>query len=473
MSRPVGDLLFRPRNVVVYGASSDPEKLSGRPLDYLKKFGYAGPIYAINPRHREVQGIPAYSDIAEVPGPVDLAVIVVPAAAVVDVVSRCAAAGVGAAIIFASGFAEIGEKGAPAQNQIAALAREAGMRVLGPNCLGAFSAGERAFVTFSTAFDDLVAAADGNAQLPDSPIAIVSQSGAVGTFTYTTMNALGLGARYFANTGNQADITVVELLSELADATDVEVLLGHIEGAEDLGAVEQLARAADERSKPLVLLKGGRTEAGSRAVAAHTGSIAGDDRAFRRILAEHGAVCAQSMEELADAALAFTPGRRARGRRLTIVTSSGGAGALTTDAAVELGLIVQPWMPVDRALVAGELPYFASTANPIDVTGAMINDVGILAATLGIISDNDETDAILVVVGNADRAGREIVETVVAAYAQTPKPFLVAWTGGSGQPRQWLLEAGVPTYSDPHRAVRAMSLVVEHSLRRAPQPVTG
>jgi acyl-CoA synthetase (NDP forming) len=179
------------------------------------------------------------------------------------------------------------------------------------------------------------------------------------------------------------------------------------------------------------------------------------------------------MEGLADAALAFAPGRQARGRRLTIVTSSGGAGALSTDAAVELGLEVDPWLSADRALIASHLPYFASTANPIDVTGAMINDVGILAATLSVICANDETDAILVVVGNADRAAPEIVETVVAAYAQTTKPFLVAWAGGSGEPRRQLLAAGVPTYTDPHRAVRALSLVVEHSLRRTLQPAIG
>ena len=221
MTRPVADLLFRPRSVVVYGASSDPEKLSGRPLDYLKKFGYAGPIYAVNPRRREVQDVPAYADITDVPGPIDLAVIVVPAESVTAAVVRCADAGVGAAIIFASGFAEIGENGVAAQDRIAAIARRSGMRILGPNCLGTFSAGDRAFATFSTAFDD-------DKVRPESPIALVSQSGAVGTFTYSTMNTLGLGVRYFANTGNEVDVTVAELLTSLVDASDVDILLGHI-----------------------------------------------------------------------------------------------------------------------------------------------------------------------------------------------------------------------------------------------------
>jgi len=170
------------------------------------------------------------------------------------------------------------------------------------------------------------------------------------------------------------------------------------------------------------------------------------------------------MEEMADTALVFSAGRRPSGRRLTIVTQSGGAGALATDAAVERGLCVEPWRSEDRDRLAALLPYFGSTANPIDATGSMINDVGILARTLEIVGENDETDVVLVVVGNSDRHAVEIVATVKSAHAASEQPFVVAWTGGSGRPRRALLEAGVPTYSDPGRAVRAIGHLVDHSL---------
>ncbi|MDF3310768.1 CoA-binding protein [Rhodococcus sp. T2V] len=466
MTAAVADLLFRPRNVVVYGASSDPAKLSGRPLAYLTKFGYAGGIYAINPHRTQVQGVPAYADLSQIDAPVDLAIIVVPAAAVVEAVERCANAGVGAAIIFASGFAEIGDPGTAIQDRITAIARRTGMRVVGPNCLGSFSAADRAFATFSTAFDD-------EGERPDSPIALVSQSGAVGTFTYSTMNSLGLGVRYFANTGNEADVTVVELLAGLVDAPDVSVLLGHIEGVQDFTALEELMHSAADRGKPLVLLKAGRTPAGSRAVAAHTASVAGDDDAFERAAATYGAVRVHSMEAMADAALAFVAGRPAAGRRLTVVTQSGGAGALAADTAVELGLVVEPWQSEDRELLASHLPYFASTANPIDATGSLINDVGILTRTLQVACDNDDTDAVLVVLGNSDAGADAMVDALRRAYAETSKPFFVAWTGGSGRPRRQLLESGIPTYSEPGRAVRVLSYLVEHSLRHATAPTAG
>ena len=461
MTRSVADLLFNPHSIVVYGASSDPDKLSGRPLDYLKRFGYAGGLYAVNPRRETVQGVPCHAAIADVPGNVDLAIIVVPAHAVPEAVERCAEAGVGAATIFASGFAEAsGEAGVIAQARIADVARGTDMRILGPNCLGSFGLRQRAFATFSTAFDVVGA-------LPDSPVALVAQSGAVGTFTYSTMTTTGLGVRYFANTGNEVDVSVVEVLDALVEHDDVHVLMGHLEEFADAEALARLARRADGAGKPLLLLKAGRTSVGQRAIAAHTGSRGGDDAAFGRILNKHGAIRAHSMEEMADLALAFVSGRRALGRRLTIVTQSGGAGALASDAAVESGLEVEPWGETSRTVVADFLPSFASTTNPIDVTGALINDSSILDRTLQTACRADETDAILVVLGNSDKAGKELVDICVRHYHATEKPFFVAWTGGSGQPRAELLAAGVPTYTEPVRAVRAIAQLVTLSQRAA------
>jgi acyl-CoA synthetase (NDP forming) len=345
----------------------------------------------------------------------------------------------------------------PLQDELSKISKRSGMRIVGPNCLGTFAVGERAFATFSTAFDE-----DGDR--PVSPIALASQSGAVGTFTYSTMTSLGLGVTYFANTGNEVDVTVTDVLSALVDAPDVELLMGHIEGCKDLAALGALAASAKQHSKPLILLKSGRTPAGARAVEAHTSSIAGDDAAFDAVLAEHGAIRVPSMEAWADTALAFVGGRRASGPRLTIVTLSGGGGALAADRAVDLGLQVDTWTnDADRAALAAELPYFGSTKNPIDVTGAMINDLSLLERTLAIVSENDDTDALLVLLGNADRGSEEIVGTLIKAHSSTSKPFLVAWTGGSGRPRTALLEAGVPTYTDPNRAAECLSRVVEFS----------
>ncbi|MCS7050064.1 MAG: CoA-binding protein, partial [Thermomicrobium sp.] len=433
------ELLFQPSSIAVYGASADPERLSGRPLDFLLRFGYTGNLYAVNSRRESVQGLPAYSEIESIPERIDVAVIAVPAESVVTAIKRCANAGVRAAIIFASGFAEIGARGKVAQEEISAIARHTGMRIMGPNCLGLFAARTRVFATFSTAFDV-------GADQTDSPIAIVSQSGAVGTFTYRMITSRGLGVRYFANTGNQADVTAIELLTELADAPDVEILLGHIEAGDDLTGLERLARTADDRGKPLLMIKGGQTPPGARAVAAHTASDVGDDAAARELLTQNRAVLVDSMEELADAALAFASSRRAGGRRLTIVTQSGGAGALAADMAIRCGLEVETLSAHDRASAALHLPYYGSTQNPIDVTGSLINDPEILEPILRVVCQSLDTDVVLVVLGNCDRASDALVPILRAGYASTGKPFFVSWSGGSGQPRRDLLAAGVPTF---------------------------
>lgn len=461
------DLYFQPESVVVYGASADPNKLSGRPLAYLQKFGFPGKIFAVNPRRDEVQGVKAYPDVASVPGPLDLAVIVVPVSSVIGAARACAAAGVRAATIFASGFSEQDADGKLMQDELTAISASSGMRILGPNCLGSFSAPNKAFATFSTAFDD-------DSERPDSPIALVSQSGAVGTFTYSTMNTLGLGARYYANTGNESDLTSVDFLTDLVEKPDVDILMGHIEGVKNLDGLRHLVKKASLADKPLVLLKSGRSVPGARAVAMHTASVAGDDDVFNLIISDHGAIRVESMEAWADTALALIDRRPSRGRKLTIVTLSGGAGALVADYAVDLGLQVDTWdSENDRRVLAAQLPAFASVANPIDLTGAMINDLGLLESGLKVVEENEDTDAILVVLGNADQGSEEIVSTLAKAYANSSKPFIVVWTGGSGQPRLQLLKAGVPTYTEPRRAVAAMSRVVEYSLHpsRAKAPV--
>jgi acyl-CoA synthetase (NDP forming) len=457
----LADLLFRPRAVVVYGASSDRDKLSGRPLDYLKRFGYEGHVYAVNPRRTEVQGVSTYATIADVPGLVDLAIVVVPADSVLDALERCADRGVGAAIVFASGFVESGPEGEALQARVTELCRRTGMRVLGPNCLGSFSVVDNTYATFSTAFDDDTAPAD-------SPIGLVTQSGAVGTFTYSAINALGVGVRYFANSGNEADVRAVEVLRALVDEPKVSVLLGHLEDGRDIAAVEDLSRAAAEQAKWLLVLKGGRTTAGARAVHAHTGSVAGDNEAFEAAVERHGGIAVRSLEDWADTALALVNGRTPSGQRLTIVTLSGGCAAIAADAAVEAGLVVDTWLSKDRDTVAARLPGFASTLNPIDMTGSMLTDLQSLTATLEVVLANDETDAVCIVLGNADRGADDIVATLERAYASTDKPFLVSWTGGSGRPRQQLLNSGVPTYSDPGRAVRALARVTHAALRRMP-----
>lgn len=454
----IDEALFRPRGIAIIGASNDPAKLSGRPLDYLRRLGYKGGIYPVNPTRAEVQGLPAYRSLLDVKGTVDLAVVVVPAASVEQALIDCAESGVTAAIVFASGFAEMGGKGLQLQERIEHIAKTTGLRIIGPNCLGTFSLPTAAFATFSSAFDE-------QSEVPDDAIALVSQSGAVGTFIFSTMVSSGVGVRYYANTGNESDVTVAELLASLAKADDVDVLMGYLEDARRLDVLAEAAATAAQRGKPMLLLKSGATDAGARAVGFHTASSPGADAEFDALVKTHGAIRLESMEAAADAALVFRTGRRSTGRRLSIITSSGGAAALATDAAVNAGLLVDETSPDVQAELREILPEYGSPANPIDLTGALLTDPPLLDRAISKIIADANVDMILVVLGNADRGAEGIMDGIRRAFRATDKPFAVAWSGGSGRPRRALLDDGIPAYSEPLRAVKALMHLANFSVR--------
>lgn len=459
----LGDALFRPRGIAIVGASNNPDKLSGRPLDFLLRLGFKGEVYPINPTRSQVQGVASYSSLAAVTGPVDLAIVVQPSCAVPQALRECASAGVSVAIVFASGFAEMGGEGDALQAEVEDIVRSTGLRVIGPNCLGTFGLPNRALATFSSAFDE-------NTNLLDDAVAIVSQSGAVGSFIYASLVALGIGARYYANTGNQADVTVGEVLLNLAQADDVEILVGYLEDGRGLDLLAEAAQIASSRNKPLLLLKSGATAPGSRAVGFHTASQPGSDEAFSALMAQHGAIRVESMEAVADMVLVLRPGRLAKGKRLAIMTSSGGVSALTTDAAVQAGLLVDETSAQTQALLRTMIPDFGSAANPIDLTGALLTDPSLIERTLAALVVDPEVDMVLVVLGNADRGSEDIVRGIHNGFKATDKPFAVAWSGGSGRPRQALLDLQVPTFSEPARAVKALERLSRFSLRTRTYP---
>jgi acyl-CoA synthetase (NDP forming) len=444
--------LFAPKRLLVIGASNDPEKFSGRPIAFLRKCCYDGEIIPVNASRSTVQGLPAIRSVGQLQGGAELAIVAVPAPAVTAALEACATAGVRAAIVFAAGFAEAGGAGTARPADIAEIAGRTGLRVLGPNCLGLLSLRHGLAATFSSGLQQ-------QAALLTGPIGLVSQSGAFGTFLFSAMQAAGVGLNYFANTGNEVDLTAAELLEVLVEDADVHVLLAYLEGVKDPARLLATGRRAAELGKPLILVKVGRTPAGSRAAVSHSGSLAVRDDVFNAAIEQAGILRVEGPENLIDAARAFLPRRTARGSgRLSIVTISGGGGILAADTAVDAGLDVALWDQPWRERMAAVLPPHAATGNPIDLT-----DLQPLGPSLNIVGQHPQTDLELVVLGNSEAFERELTETIAAAFQATARPLAVSWTGGSGRPLRVLTDAGVPVYTDPCRAVRALALVARHS----------
>ena len=361
--------LLAPRSVAVLGASSDPTRISGRPIAYMKSQGFQGGLYPINPNRAEIQGLKAYASIMDVPEVPDVAIVAVASEVAAAAIEDLAKKGVKAVVMFTAGFAEMDEAGAVAQDKMVAPARSYGMRILGPNCLGVFDARRSYYATFSSSFDS-------GWPVPGR-IGIASQSGAYGTHLYTLARNRGIGASLCVMTGNEGDVTVGECIGWLAENPEVDVIAVYAEGireAPGLIAALEVARAA---RKPVVMQKVGRSELGAKAAKSHTSSIAGDDAVTEAIMKEFGVYRARNSEEMLDIAHTATRKIYPVNNTLGVITVSGGAGVLISDTAESIGLSM-PEMPMDAQKRLRELVPFCAPRNPVDATAQVTNDISLV-----------------------------------------------------------------------------------------------
>ncbi|GAB3301292.1 acetate--CoA ligase family protein [Parasphingorhabdus pacifica] len=452
------EYLLHPRSIAILGASDNPIKLSGRPVDYLKRFRFDGRIIPINPGREEVQGLRSFRSLDEVDGEIDLAMVMLAAEQVVDGVRACARRGVSVVIVAAAGFAEAGEHGADLQRQLREVIDETGIRVLGPNCLGMISVRDRATPTFTSALDE-------NVELREGPVSFVSQSGAFGSCIFSEAQQTGLGISHYLNTGNEIDLSVSEILGALVETGRTEVLLAYLEGVSHGRELLDVARRAHELDKPIITVKVGRSVAGARAAQSHTASLAGEDAVFEGAARQVGMIRVDGPDAMLDAAQLLATGRRVRGRRLSTLSLSGGAGVLMADAASTHGIAVDAWDEEWQRRMATVIPAFGSPRNPIDLTATLISEPNLLRRSLELAAEHPETDMIAVLLGNADKGADELIATIERVHRNTDRPLVVVWTGGSGKPRERLRELGIPCFTDPGRAAAALGVLADYSHR--------
>ena len=447
-----------PRSVAVIGASENPNKIGGRPIHYLGRFGYRGRIYPINPNRTELQGLKAYPDLASLPEAPDLVIIAVPGAAAVHAVEACAARGVKAAIVMASGFGETGEAGRIQERAMVARARAAGMRLIGPNTQGLANFGTGAVASFSTMFIE--------APPQDGPVAIVSQSGAMSVVPYGLLRGRGLGVRHCHATGNDADVTVAELALLVVEDPAVRLLLLYLESIADAAALAAVAAAARARDLPVVVLKAGRTEAGQRAAQSHTGALANEDRVVDAFLRQQGIWRARDMAELVNAAELYLAGWRPAGRRLVTISNSGASGVMAADRAGELGMPLARLAETTLHELAAALPGFATVSNPIDITAALLGNNRLFGAILPILARDPAADLCLIalpVAGTGYEVDTFARDTADFARA-TGKPVAVVTPQASVG--QVFRDAGIPVFPMEVAAIDALDQIARHQVMR-------
>lgn len=459
------DALFRPRSIAIVGASTDPRKLGGRPLANMLRGGFKGRLYPVNPGAREVQGLPSFASLEAIPDPVDQAVIAVPAAAAPAALEACIRKGVRVAVMFSSGFGELGAEGRAVQQQMAARCRESGMRLLGPNCLGVMNPADGVFCTFTGSLT-------GNRAWPRvGRIGIATQSGAVGTYCYTLLADRGAGISHYVATGNEADVDVAACIAWLAQDDATEVILTYLEGCRDGARLREALALCAARGKPVVAMKVGVSEAGAAATISHTGTLAGSDAGYQAAFDEAGVWRARSLEEAADVAVACTAGALPRGRRLGVITVSGGAGALLADEAAARGLEL-PQIPEEAQKAILALVPFASPRNPVDATAQTGNDRTLLTRMMAIMMGEPDGPArfdvfiafLAFVAENAD-AFETVLPALEALRKQRPETAFILSMRGSLEQRRMLLEKGFFLCEDPTEALRTAAALVHFGTR--------
>jgi acyl-CoA synthetase (NDP forming) len=438
--------LISPRSIAVIGASADFGKINGRPLKHLLDKGYAGRILPVNPKYRQIGGLPCHPDIESLPEAADLAIVAVPAPDVLAAVEALGRRGIRAAVIFSSGFGEMGDAGRAMEETLAQRARECGVVLCGPNCLGFINAFDKVYATFSQY-------ADG--ETGPGPIAFVTQSGAFGTAIAALVRQRGLGLGYFINTGNEADLGFSELMANVIEDPRIRVAAGYLEGLEDGASLVRLAQRCHELGKPLVLTKVGRMASGARAAASHTGALAVEDAVFDAVIRQYGVLRARNEEQMLDMLEALSQPRTAAGNGLGIATQSGGAGVMMADRAEEMGLAVPELAPATRSRLAEVMPAFGAMGNPVDVTGQFVARPELLRESVVALMDDPGVHVGIVWLQLMTAHVDTLVRIFGEIQARTGKPFFVCWVAAPQEALQRLRALGIVVYTAGERAVEA------------------
>lgn len=408
--------LLSPGSVALVGASDDVTRIGGRPLRYLREAGFAGPVYPVNPKRDTVQGFRAYASVADLPETPDVAILAVPASVTLQAVRECGERGVKAAIVFSAGFAETGAEGAALQQEMVAIARGRGMRILGPNCLGVFNAAAGFYGTFSAMLD--------TGLVKPGPIGIVSQSGAYGSHLMYLARLRGLGMSYMITTGNECDIDVAEALRWTVEQPDINVVMAYAEGIRDRDTFIAALEAARERRKAIVFMKVGRSEVGAHAVGSHTAALAGSDAIFDAVFRQYGVWRASTTAEQLDIAAACSRGVYPKSNSLGIFTMSGGFGIQMADDAEAAGLDVKPMPDKAQAELKAMLPY-ASPRNPVDATAQAVTDLPLMTSFISAMLEKGDYGFFAGIFGSGPASPtfsgklRQALETAAAAARDT------------------------------------------------------
>lgn len=454
--------LISPRAFAIVGASADLTRIGGQPVRANTQFGFGGAVYPVNPKYEQISGLCCYPDVASVPQPCDVALIAVAAPHVARTIAACGAAKIPFAVVLSAGFGELGERGAALEHELRAAIASSGVRVIGPNCQGILNFRERFYGGFGSIFQD------GN--LGSGNVAMITQSGGFGYGMAQMAAHAGVGFNYVVSTGNETDVTLLELVEYSLERDDVSMIATYLEGVRDGRKLAALGGRALELQKPIVVWKVGNTRAGRRAATSHTGNLTGDFDLYKEVFRSGGFIEIDDLDNLIDIARAVGMRRMPAGERVGIISISGGAGVLLADHCEGAGLEVADLAPESTRELRGILPDFSSFANPVDVTAQVFNQLDIFARTVQVVRDDPNVDQLILYLASVpDPTAERVTGALAPVIAATQKPAYVAWSAPPERAARGMAvlhDAGFAIYPTPVRAAFAAASLSAFAHRR-------
>jgi len=445
------DSLFSPKSIAVIGASNRQGSVGRAAFSNILLNEYTGTVYPVNPKEHSISGVRAYPSVLDLPETIDLAVVIVPAPVVPSVVEESGKKGAKGLVIISAGFKEVGIDGAQLERQVLSIAQKYSMRIIGPNCLG----------IINTDPDVRLNASFASGMPVEGSIAFASQSGALGEAVLDYASGENIGFSKFISMGNKADVNENDILEYLREDTKTKVILLYIEDIVDgRKFVDTVSRVTQE--KPIIAVKAGVSPEGAKAASSHTGALAGSDEAYNAILKQSGVIRVESIIDLFDYARAFAKQPLPKGNRVAIITNGGGPGIMATDASVRYGLQIAQFSDATKNKLRSGLPKEASVNNPIDLVGDAQADRYELA--LEALNDENVDCGLALLTPQAMVDLKKVAETIASIGPKSGKTILASLLGlGDVTPAVGVLESnGVPNYSFPESAVRALAAMSEY-----------
>lgn len=444
--------LMEATSVAIVGASTDPTKIGGRPIAYMLKNGFQGKIFPINPNHAQVQGMQSYPKLEDVPEQIDLAIIVTPSFIVQDIVKEGIKKGIKSFVVFSSGFAESGPEGVKRQQELIRLVKEHKVNILGPNCLGAVNASTGLIASFTTAMEE--------GELQKGGFSLASQSGALGAYWIDLCLRAGIGYSKWITTGSECDLDASDGIFYLVSDPETRVIGVYIEDVQDTVKFRLALQQAAEKGKPVLIIKSGRSELGAKAAASHTGALSGDDVLYDACIEQFGALRVDSLGEMIDIARVFLYDSVPHRGSLAVMSVSGGAAVLIADEAQKQSLTLQPFQETTTEQLTEVLPDYVSVANPLDLTGNVVQNTQSIQQTLSAVSAESTNDVIVLFVGLMHSIADAFIDAIVQAKEKEGKPIVVIWVGAKRHAINKLIAKGIVVFEDIPQALSALGSTV-------------